>query len=252
MSALGELWSYVTTAANWTGPRGLLALTWDHLRLSLFAVTVAALVSIPAGVVMGHVRRGSAVAVAVVNIGRALPAFAVLVLAFSVFASWGRGISIWPSFVALVLLAIPPMFTNTLTGVAEVPADVREAARGMGLRRRHLLWRVEAPLATPLAIAGLRTSTVQVIATATLAAWVGYRCLGTLIFEGFAQQDDGKILTGAVFVAALTVLTEIGFSLLERVVTPWQRQVRRRRRPTPTPGPAAAGRSVDGRTQGVT
>lgn len=251
MSALGEFWSYVTTWANWTGSRGLFALTWDHLRLSISATAFAAVIAIPAGVAMGHVRRGSAAAVAVVNIGRALPAFAVLVLAFSVFASWGRGISMWPAFVALVLLAIPPMFTNTLTGVAEVPAEVREAARGMGLRRRQLLWRVEAPLATPLVVTGLRISTVQVIATATLAAWVGYRCLGTLIFEGFAQQDDGKILTGAVFVAVLTILTEIGFSLVERVVTPWQRQVRRRRRPPPTPDLAAVGRRADSQAQGV-
>jgi osmoprotectant transport system permease protein len=243
VSALGELWSYVTTASNWTGEQGLLALTWDHVRLSALAVAAAVVLAVPAGVLLGHRRRGGAAAASVVNIGRALPSFAVLVLAFSVFSEWGRGLTIWPTFVALVLLAVPPMFTNVYTGVSGVDPLVRESAEGMGMRPRQRLWRVEAPIALPLVLTGVRVATVQVIATATLGAWVGFKCLGTLIFEGFAQQDDGKILTGAVFVALLTVLAEIGFSLLERVVVPWRRPSGHRHRQASTMVTTTAGRT---------
>jgi osmoprotectant transport system permease protein len=223
VSALADFWEYVTTASNWEGERGLLSLIRAHVRLSLLATVGAAMLAVPAGIVMGHVKRGGLLVASIVNIGRALPSFAVLVLAFGVFSQWGRGLTIWPTFVALVLLAIPPMFTNTFTGIREVDPQVREAAVGMGMTRRQLLIRVETPVALPLIITGLRVSAVQVVATATLGAWVGFRCLGTLIFEGFAQQNDGKILTGAILVALLTIVTEIGFSLVERAVTPWRR-----------------------------
>lgn len=119
----------------------------------------------------------------------------------------------------------------------DVDPDVREAATGMGMTRLERLRRVEVPLALPLILTGLRLSAVQIVATATLGAWVGFRCLGTPIFEGFAQQDDGKILTGAVLVAVLTILTEVAFSFLTRVLTPWERSgPRPRRAPAVPPG----------------
>ncbi len=244
MSALDDFWSYVTTASNWTGPKGLLFLTWNHIRISFMATVAGALVAIPLGVAVGRARRGGAATAAVVNIGRALPSFAVLVLAFSLFSGWGRGLSVWPTFVALVLLAIPPMFTNTYTGVREVEGDIKEAAAGMGMARRQVVLRVETPIALPLIITGVRVSAVQVVATATLGAWVGFQCLGTLIFEGFAQQNDGKIVTGAVFVALLTIITEIAFSLLVRLVAPWESRSTRRSRPVRPAGDEATESAV--------
>jgi osmoprotectant transport system permease protein len=234
VSALGQAWGFLTTADNWTGPTGILALLWNHVRLAAMATGAAAAIAIPAGVLVGRRGRGGAAAVAVVNIGRALPSFAVLVLAFGIFSQWGRGLTIWPTFVALVLLAIPPMFTNALTGIQGVDRDITEAAVGMGMRRREVLWRVQAPIAVPLIITGVRVSAVQVVATATLGAWVGYQDLGTLIYEGFAQRDDGKILAGAVLVAALSILTEVTFSSLERVAAPWERRRTRRFATTPS------------------
>ncbi len=222
MTALGDFWTYVTTAGNWTGSNGLLALTWAQVWLSTIATLAAAAIAVPVGVIIGHGKRGGAVVASVVNIGRALPSFAVLVLAFGVFSTWGKGLTMWPTFVALVLLGIPPIFTNTYTGVREVDPSIREAATGMGLGRSQVVLRVEAPIALPLIVTGVRVSAVQIVATATLGAWVGFQCLGTLIFEGFAQQDDGKILTGAVLVGALTIVTELSFALLVRKVTPWQ------------------------------
>lgn len=232
MSAIGDFWTYVTTGSNWTGANGLVALIWAQIWLSALATLGAAVIAVPLGVVIGHGKRGGALAASVVNIGRALPSFAVLVLAFGVFSTWGKGLTVWPTFIALVLLGIPPMFTNTYTGVRGVDPAIREAATGMGLPRRDVVLRVEAPIALPLIITGLRVSAVQIVATATLGAWVGFQCLGTLIFEGFAQQDNGKILTGAIFVGILTIVTELLFALVLRAVTPWQpRPGRANRRP---------------------
>lgn len=228
MSAIGEAWAFLTTSGNWTGSGGIFELLWNHIRLAAMATGVAAAIAIPSGIVIGRGKRGGAAAVSVVNIGRALPSFAVLVLAFGIFSQWGKGLTIWPTFIALVLLAIPPVFTNTFTGIQGVDRDITESATGMGMRRHQVLWRVEAPIAIPLIITGVRVSAVQVVATATLGAWVGYQDLGTLIYEGFAQQDDGKILAGAVLVAALSIITEIAFSLVERVVTPWEHRRTRR------------------------
>jgi osmoprotectant transport system permease protein len=226
MSAIAEFVDYVTQASNWTGPKGLLRLTVNQLVVSGIAVGVASAIALPAGLGFGHVRRGGLAAMSVANIGRALPSFAVLVLAFGVFSQQGRGLSIWPTAVALTLLAIPPIFTNTFTGVRGVDPRTRDAAAGMGMRPWQQLWKVEAPIALPLVMTGLRVSATQVVATATLGAWVGYQCLGTLIFEGFAQQNDGKILTGAVMVSVLTITIEVVMARLERRLSPWA-EVRR-------------------------
>jgi osmoprotectant transport system permease protein len=243
MSAIGDFWTYVTTGSNWTGSNGLLALIWAQIWLSALATLGAAAIAVPLGVVIGHGRRGGAFAASVVNIGRALPSFAVLVLAFGVFSTWGKGLTVWPTFIALVLLGIPPMFTNTYTGVRGVDPAIREAATGMGLPRRDVVLRVEAPIALPLIITGVRVSAVQIVATATLGAWVGFQCLGTLIFEGFAQQDNGKILTGAIFVGILTIVTELVFALLLRTLTPWQPRPSRTDRRSTRSGGRRSGRT---------
>lgn len=227
MSALSELVDYMTTGANWEGRNGIVQALWDHVRLSAFSVAVAAVVAIPVAVYLGHVRRGGVVAVAVVNIGRAVPTFAIIALALPISLRYGFGLGFWPSAVALVLLAIPPIFTNTYTGIRDVDPGVVESARGMGMRGSEVLTRAELPNALPLIITGLRVSAVQVVATATLAALVGYGGLGGLIIRGKAQFDDGKLLTGAVLVALLAIATELVFGVVERRASPWLRQKRR-------------------------
>jgi osmoprotectant transport system permease protein len=123
--------------------------------------------------------------------------------------------------VALVLLAIPPMFTNAYVGVRDVDPAIVEASRGMGMGERQVLLRVETPIAMPLIITGFRLAAVQVVATATLGGLFGFNGLGSYIFEGFAQQNDGKIYTGAVAVALAAILTELAFSLVAPRATPW-------------------------------
>jgi osmoprotectant transport system permease protein len=225
--ALGELVDYVTTSANWEGRNGIPQAVVDHVRLSAFSVGVAAVLAAPLAVVLGHVRRGGVAAVAVINVGRAVPTFAIVALALPFSLRWGFGLGFWPSAVALVLLAIPPIFTNTYTGIRDVDPGVVESARGMGMRGTEVLTRAELPNALPLIITGLRVSAVQVVATATLAALVGYGGLGSLVVRGMSQRDDGKLLTGALLVALLAVLTELLFGVLERRASPWLR----RRRP---------------------
>jgi osmoprotectant transport system permease protein len=126
--------------------------------------------------------------------------------------------------VALIALAIPPMFTNAYTGVRDVDHNIVEAARGMGMSPREVLFRVEVPSALPFIISGLRISAVAVVATATLGALVAFECLGSFINEGLLQFDNGKLLTGAVLVALLALLTDLFFVVLQRVSTPWLRR----------------------------
>jgi osmoprotectant transport system permease protein len=185
------------------------------------ATAAAAAVAMPPALWLGHVRRGGAVASAVVNVGRAVPSFAIIALALPLSLRYGFGLGFWPTLVALVALALPPIFTNTYAGVTVIDPAVVDAARGMGMRGGEVLWRVEVPNALPLVLTGLRIAAVQVVATATLGAYVGFGGLGAFINEGFRQQDDGKLLTGAVLVALLAIATELLFGVGQRLLTPW-------------------------------
>ncbi|MEY2433224.1 MAG: osmoprotectant transport system permease protein, partial [Acidimicrobiaceae bacterium] len=180
-----------------------------------------AAIAVPPALFFGHVKRGGFLAQSIVNIGRAVPSFAILVLLFPLSLQYGFGLGFWPTFVALMLLAIPPMFTNAYVGVRDVDPSIVEASRGMGMGGGQVLLRVEAPIARPLILTGVRLAAVQVVATATLGAFVGFNGLGSFIYEGFSQQDDGKLLTGAVGVALLAMLTELVFSMTVRRATPW-------------------------------
>ena len=134
---------------------------------------------------------------------------------------YGFGLGFWPTAIALVLLAIPPIFTNAFTGMRDVDPGMVEAARGMGMHAREVVWGVEIPAALPLILTGMRVSAVQVVATATLGAYVGYGGLGAFIVEGFATQDDGKLLTGAVLVALMAIMVELVFGAAQKQLTPW-------------------------------
>ena len=208
--------------SHWSGSDGVSARLVQHLELSFVALAVALLIAVPTGLWVGHRRRFEFLAVSTANIGRAIPSFAVLVLAFVFMVNVWPAIAFGPgpTVVALTLLAIPPILTNTYVGVQSVDADTVEAARGMGLREREVLTRLEVPLAAPLMMAGIRTATLQVIATATLAAVVAGGGLGRFILDGYARQDYPQAIAGAVLVAALALAADLILSLIERAVTP--------------------------------
>ncbi len=215
MNFLGEVISWFAESSNWTGTDGVVHRTYEHGVMSAAAMLTAMALALPAGLVMGHTGKGALVAVNVSNIGRAVPSFAILVLSAQVF-----GIGAKPAFIALVALAIPPIVTNTYTAIREVGPEVREAAKGVGFTGPQLLRRVEVPMGLPLIMAGIRTSGVQVVATATLAALVGWGGLGRFIIDGLAVRDFVRVFAGAVLVAGLSLLTEVGLSLVQRAIVP--------------------------------
>lgn len=220
--AISQLGSFIGDGAHWHGDRGIPHRTVEHLRLSATALAIACAVALPVGAWLGHARRGGVVVQWIVNVGRAVPSLAILALLFPLSLRYGFGLGFWPTVPALVLLAIPPMFANAYAGVRGVDPAVVEAARGMGLRPLQVLRQVEVPTALPLLLTGVRVATLQVIATATLSAYVGFNALGSFINEGFRQQDDGKLLTGAVAVATVALVVDALFVLLVRRATPWR------------------------------
>jgi osmoprotectant transport system permease protein len=225
MEFLGDLLQWF--GENWSGETGWLARTGEHLRVSGAALIAAMAVALPLAGWLGHTGRGGLLAVSVINIGRALPSFGIIALALP-FTIWlarstpliDSGLGFAPTFIALFLLALPPIFTNTYAGIRGVDADVVEAARGMGITERRLVLDVEMPIASPVILTGIRVTAVQVVATATLGALVGYGGYGRFIVDGLAIQDRLQLVAGAILVAVLSILTEIGFSALERFVVP--------------------------------
>lgn len=212
---------------NWSGTSGWLNRLWEHIQISVFSMVIATALALPLGAWFGHTRRGGVAVPAIVNIGRALPSFGIVALALPItiriadavpFISSGLGF--FPTAVALVALALPPIFTNTYAGVSSVDPEIVEAARGMGITERNLLRQVELPMALPVVLTGIRLSAVAVVATVPLGALVAFGGLGRFIIDGFAIQDDIQIVAGALMVAVLSILTEVAFSALERRIVP--------------------------------
>lgn len=202
--------------ARWSGTDGIPTRVLEHLLISGAAVGAAAILALPVGALLGHVGRGGFFAINVASIGRALPSLALLALALPVSFALGLGLGFWPTFMAMVPLALPPILTNAFVAVRGVDPEVVEVARGMGMREHQVLWRAELPLALPLIIAGLRTAAVTVIATATLGALVAGGGLGRYIVDGLARQEYERLFAGALLVALVAVVTEVAFGLLER------------------------------------
>jgi len=210
---LGEAFSYI--GSHWSGADGVAHRFWEHILLSLKAVLLATVIALPVGLVLGHLRKGSFVAISFSGVARALPTLGLVVLV----AVW-RPLTEWPVIAVLALLAIPPILANTYVGIAGVEADTRDAARGMGLTGSQVLRRIELPLAAPLIVTGFRSAANQVIATATVAAYVGLGGLGRFLIDGLAGGDKAQFTAGAILVVVLALAVEGMFALLQRAVTP--------------------------------
>lgn len=207
------LWEWFTTPAHWRGGDGIPVRVLEHLYYTAVSMAVAMAIALPLGVGLGHVGRGGLLAINVANIGRAVPEFGVVILVFII-----AGFGDLPIIVTLVALAIPPMLTNSFVGMRAVAPEVREAARGMGMTGAQMLWRVELPIAAPLVMAGIRTSAVQVLSTATLAAYVGLGGLGRYLIDGLAQKAMVQVLGGAILVALLALGVEAILGFVQRRV----------------------------------
>ena len=221
MNAFSDAFVYLNDPYNWTRPNGILDLLVQHMTISVIAVLAAMVVALPLGIALGTSGRGGGAIVVVSNVSRAVPTLALL----TVFAASSIGFGPKSTTIALTVFAIPPILTNTFVGFRGVDADVREAARGMGMGRRQVITRVDLPLALPLVMTGIRTAAVQVVATASLAALVAGGGLGRLIQLGFGQQNYGVMIAGAFLIAALAVGTEAVLIVASWLLTPGPRRL---------------------------
>jgi osmoprotectant transport system permease protein len=196
------------------GGSQFLDLTWEHMKLTLVAMAVAALIAIPLGLWLGHVGKGGFLAISVSNVGRAVPSLALIAF----FVAY-LGVGFTNVTLALVLLAIPPILTNTYVAMRQVDPDTVDAARGMGMTGRQIVRRVELPMALALIFGGVKTSMVNVVATATIAPLAGVNTLGDPIINVSTYGDAGR-LGAAIVVAGLAVFTELSLSAVQRAVTP--------------------------------
>ena len=209
---------WLADPAHWGGPNGILVRLTEHVELCAVSLLAAALVALPLGLWIGHSGRFSWWIVGSANAWRALPSFAVigLLVPFTTLIDPANGFTLYPTLVAMIVLAGPPILVNAYQGVADVDRDLVEAARAMGMKERQIMLGVEIPIALPVLATGLRSAAVQVIATATLGATFGFGGLGRFIVLGDANQDNGELFGGVVLVAALALATLGVFLLLER------------------------------------
>jgi osmoprotectant transport system permease protein len=204
-----------------TGVAGVPTLIFEHLLYVIVPLLLAIAIALPIGLWVGHINKGGTLAINIANGGRAIPSLGIIIIAFIAFSA-----GFIPVYITLTAMAIPPILTNTYVGVREVDPEIRDAAAGMGLSGWEILSHVEVPMAMPVIMAGVRTSAVQVVATATLAAYIGLGGLGRPIFTGLAIgpqfNPDAKTLlvVACVLVAVLAVVTEQLLGLVERAVVP--------------------------------
>lgn len=213
VGTIHQVWAWFVDPMRWQGPDGLPHRLVEHLYYVAISTVIAAAIALPVGIGLGHYGRGGLLAINIANVGRAIPSFGLIILMFLLV-----GFGLVPVLVALVALAIPPMVTNSYVGMQSVDPAVRQAAAALGLTRWQRLFQVELPIALPLVMAGVRTAAVQVISTATLAAYVGLGGLGRYLIDGLAQQQLAQVVGGAVAVAILAVLTELGLAGVQKLV----------------------------------
>ncbi len=216
---IAQIWQWLIAPEQWSGSRGIPTRLLEHLGFSALSLLLAAAIAIPVGLWVGHTGRGRSV-VTIANAARAVPSLGLL---FAVAMFVGPRITsnlafVIPSVVVLVLLAIPPLLSGADAGVRSVDPAVRDAAYGMGMTGREVLWRVELPCALPLLLSGVRAATLQVIATATIAAAVSLGGLGRYLIDGLAVSDYAQMAGGAILVAALALAIDGLLALAQRLL----------------------------------
>lgn len=212
MNLFAQTWQWFTDPAHWSGADGIWTRSIEHLEYTALTLVVAAAIAIPLGLWIGHTGRFRTVAIGLAGALRALPTLGVLTLVVLII-----GVGLVPPILALVLLAIPPLLAGAYSGLEAVDRKTIDAARAMGMTEWQVLFKVEIPLAAPLLVGGLRSATLQVIATATVAAYVALGGLGRYIFDGLALRDTPKMLAGSVLVIVIALVLDGLLALLQKV-----------------------------------
>ena len=213
MSLFTGLWAFLSDPVNWSGSYGIPHRVLEHAEYTALALVIALFIAVPIGLYIGHTGRGAFLAINIGNAARAIPTVGLLTIIVLLV-----GIGLTSVLVALVVIAIPPLLTSTDAGVRAVDRGAVDAARGMGMREREVLAKVELPLALPLMIAGMRSAGLQVVATATIAAYVALGGLGRFVIDGLAVRDYNQLLAGAVLVAVMAIVLDLVLVAAERLV----------------------------------
>jgi osmoprotectant transport system permease protein len=203
---------WLSVSAHWSGSNGVPARLLEQVEYTVLAMVIAAAIGLPIGVLIGHTGRGGFTLISVANIWRSLPTLGLLVLSFM-----ESGGASWAWLIPLVALAIPPIMVTTYEGVLGVDADLKDAARGMGMTSGQVLFKVEVPVAMPLILLGLRTASIQVVATATIAAYISLGGFGRYIMDGLATDNYPLVAAGAACVVVLALVVQFAFTGVSRV-----------------------------------
>jgi osmoprotectant transport system permease protein len=203
--------AFFSDSAHWHGYDGIPQRLLEHVQYSLMALAIAAAIGLPVGLLTGHTGRGGNVLAFVATAARALPSFGLLVLMFVLL-----GLGLLPVMIPLVVLAVPPILVTTYEAVRSVDPSPVDAARGMGMSEPRILFQVEVPVALPLILSGLRSAAIQIVSTATIAAYVSLGGLGRYIVDGLYQRDYEKVVGGATLVAVLALATLTVFWAVSR------------------------------------
>ena len=224
------IFGFFLDPANWEGARGIPARLLEHVFISAVAIVAATIIALPIGLYIGHTGRGANLAINLANIGRAVPSYAVLVMVLPISLalapvlgySPSLGLNFVPIFIAMILLAIPPILVSAYAGLRSVDRDLIEAGRGMGLREGQILRSIEVPIASSILIGGFRTAILQVIATATIGAILSGGGLGRFIIDGLSQGPVGRpsIYAGAILVTTLAVVVDFVLAIIQRRLVP--------------------------------
>ncbi len=206
-------WQWLTAGSRWSGGDGIPHRLLQHLEYSGIALLIAALIALPIGALVGHTGRGTFAVAGLANLARAVPTLGLLLLVVTV-----TSIGLTPVIIPLIALAIPPILVNTFEGIRGVDADIKDAARGMGMKGPGILLKTEIPVAMPLILLGLRTAAIQVVATATIAAYAGIGGLGRYIVDGLARKDYPSVVGGSVLVVLLALAVQLAFAVIRRAI----------------------------------
>jgi osmoprotectant transport system permease protein len=208
---INAAWNWLTASAHWSGTDGIPHRLLEHLGYSALALAIAAVIALPLGAFVGHTGRGGFIVVSFANLARAVPTLGLLLLVVTV-----TSIGLTPVIIPLIALATPPILVNTYEGIRGVDADIKDAAKGMGMKGPGVLLKAEIPVAMPIILLGLRTAAIQVVATATIAAYAGIGGLGRYIVDGLSRKDYPSVVGGSVLVVLLAVIVQVAFVGIRR------------------------------------
>jgi osmoprotectant transport system permease protein len=206
---------WLFTSGNWSGSAGIPARLIEHIEYTLLAMVITTVIALPIGAWLGHRRRGGLVVIGLANLARALPTLGLLILVYVL-----SGAASWAWLIPLVALATPPIMVNAYEGVLGVDDDLKDAAAGMGMTSRQVLFKVELPVALPLILLGLRTATITVVSTTTIAAYISLGGLGRFIIDGLADNNYPMVVGGALIVVVLALVVQFAFIGLGRAIVP--------------------------------